>query len=215
MSDLRSINTYIDETFVENDEVLAEVIASIEAEGMPSISVSASSGKLLTLLIAISGARNVLEIGALGGYSGICLARGFGEDGSLTSLELEARYAELAHSNLAKAGFGNQVSYMTGPALDSLAELERSDKRFDFFFIDADKENYPNYLEGCLKIAEPGAVILSDNVLARGTVADNTMEPTKNTEVMKAYNQSVAGHPRLESILIPLGDGVTLARVKG
>lgn len=101
MSDLRSINTYIDETFVENDEVLAEVIASIEAEGMPSISVSASSGKLLTLLIAISGARNVLEIGALGGYSGICLARGFGEDGSLTSLELEARYAELAHSNLA------------------------------------------------------------------------------------------------------------------
>lgn len=214
MTQLKTINTYIDETFKTQDKELEEVIASIEEHGMPPISVSPSSGKLLTLLVAISGARNVLEIGALGGYSGICLARGFGKDGSLTSLELEERYAELAKSNLTKAGFGSQVSYLTGPALDSLAELAEEGRSFDFFFIDADKGNYPNYLEGCLKIAEPGAVIVSDNVLARGTVADSGMEPTKNTEIMKSYNQMVADHPRLESVLIPLGDGVTLARVK-
>lgn len=214
MSSLKAVNSYIDETFQTQDKLLDEVLASIQENGMPSISVSPSSGKLLTLLVAMSGAKNILEIGALGGYSGICLARGFGEAGLLTSLELEPRYAELAHSNLTKAGFGSQVIYMTGPALDSLEKLQQSDRRFDFFFIDADKGNYPNYLEGCVQLAEPGALILSDNVLARGSVADDSLLPTKHTATMKKYNELVASHPLLESVLIPIGDGVTLSRVK-
>jgi len=143
---MRKINGYIDEVFTRQDAELDEVIASIEENGMPAISVSPSSGKLLTMLIAISGAKNVLEIGALGGYSGVCLARGFGSEGELTSLELEERYAKLASSNLAKAGFGDQVSYRTGPALQSLEQLAAEGQRYDFFFIDADKENYENYL---------------------------------------------------------------------
>ena len=182
---MKKINGYIDSVFTKQDALLEEVISSIEENGMPAISVSPSSGKLLTMLISISGAKNVLEIGALGGYSGICLARGFGSEGKLTSLELEERYAKLAASNLAKAGFGNQVSYMTGPALQSLEQLVDDDQRFDFFFIDADKENYENYLHYCIRLAEPGALIVTDNVLAGGSVVDPEAKPKRYTELMK------------------------------
>lgn len=210
---MKQINRYIDTVFTKQDDLLEEVISSIEENGMPSISVSPSSGKLLTMLTAISGARNVLEIGALGGYSGICLARGFGPEGKLTSLELEERYAKLASSNLDKAGFGEQVSYMTGAALQSLEKLVEDHQRFDFFFIDADKENYENYLEYCIQLAETGALIVTDNVLARGSVVDSEVKPKRYTELMKTFNETVANHPGLESLLIPIGDGLTVSRV--
>ncbi|RIW34050.1 O-methyltransferase [Bacillus salacetis] len=211
---MKQINHYIDSLFGYQDELLEEVLASIEEKGMPSISVSSSSGKLLTMLVSISGSKNVLEIGALGGYSGICLARGFGAEGKLTSLELEDQYAELARGNLEKAGFGGQVSYLTGPALDSLEKLAGENRRFDFFFIDADKGNYENYLERCIEVAEPGALIAADNVLARGSVADPEIPAKHNTEIMKKFNEAVSKHPRLESILLPVGDGLTVSRVK-
>ena len=211
---MKQINDYIDAVFTKQDTLLEEVISSIEENGMPAISVSPSSGKLLTMLIAISGAKNVLEIGALGGYSGICLARGFGSEGKLTSLELEERYAKLASSNLTKAGFGDQVSYMTGAALQSLEQLVEENQRFDFFFIDADKENYENYLEYCIQLADAGALIVTDNVLAGGSVVDREAKPKRYTEVMKKFNETVANHPQLESLLIPIGDGLTISKVK-
>ncbi|MGE7923856.1 O-methyltransferase [Viridibacillus arvi] len=211
---MKQINNYIDSVFQKHNTHLDEVISSIEENGMPSISVSPSSGKLLTMLISISGAKNVLEIGALGGYSGICLASGFGKEGKLTSLELEEKYAELANNNLSKAGFGDQVSYLTGPALQSLEKLFEENKRFDFFFIDADKENYENYLEYCIKLADSGAIIVADNVLARGSVADQEVQSKRYTELMKKFNETVANHPQLESILIPIGDGMTISKVK-
>ncbi|MDL4839818.1 O-methyltransferase [Aquibacillus rhizosphaerae] len=210
---MKKMNHYIDSVFNNQDELLEEVISSIKQNGMPSISVSRSSGKLLTMLVSISGAKNVLEIGALGGLSGICLARGFGKDGTLTSLELEGKYAELAQSNLSKAGFGNQVSYLTGPALNSLDRLVAEKKQFDFFFIDADKENYENYLEFCIKLAEPGALIIADNVLAGGSVVDHETKPKRYTEFMKQFNETVANHPQLESLLIPIGDGMNVSIV--
>lgn len=210
---MKQINSYIDSLFYTKDDLLEEVIASIQENGMPSISVSPSSGKLLTMLISISGAKNVLEIGALGGYSGICLARGFGSEGKLTSLELKEEYAKLAYRNLTKAGFGDQVSYMTGEALQSLEKLARDNKKFDFFFIDADKDNYENYLQYCIKLAESGALIVMDNVLARGSVADPDAEPKRHTAFMKAFNETVAKHPQLQSMLIPIGDGLTLSKV--
>lgn len=214
MNLMKQINSYIDTVFHNYNDRLEEVIASIKENEMPPISVSPSSGKLLAMLISISGAKNVLEIGALGGYSGICLARGFGSEGKLTSLELEERYAKLAQSNLTKAGFGDQVSYMTGPALESLEKLVTENKQFDFFFIDADKENYENYLRYCINLAEPGALIVTDNVLAGGSVADPNTTPKRYTEFMKNFNKTVANHPQLESVLIPIGDGMTLSRVK-
>lgn len=211
---MKQINGYIDAVFTKQDALLEEVIASIEENGMPAISVSPSSGKLLTMLTTISGAENVLEIGALGGYSGICLARGLGSEGKLTSLELEERYATLASNNLTKAGFGNQVSYMTGAALQSLEKLVDENQRFDFFFIDADKENYENYLDYCIRLADSGAVIVTDNVLAGGSVVDQGAKPKRYTELMKTFNETVANHPQLESLLIPIGDGLTISRVK-
>jgi len=211
---MKQVNRYIDAVFTRDDALLEGVLSSIQENGMPSISVSPSAGKLLTMLVSISGARRVLEIGALGGYSGICLARGFGEEGTLTSLELKESYAELAHSNLSKAGFGNQVSYMTGPALESLETLAGNQKRFDFFFIDADKGNYEHYLAYCIKLAEPGALIVADNVLAGGSVAGQGTEPRQYTKLMKAFNETAANHPQLESLLIPIGDGMTVSRVK-
>lgn len=210
---MKQINEYIDSVFNNEDELLKSVLRSIEENGMRSISVSPSSGKLLTMLVSIAEAKNILEIGALGGYSGICLARGFGDNGKLTSLELMESYAELAQDNLKKAGFGNQVNYMTGPALESLEKLYQEKKRFDFFFIDADKENYKNYLNACIELAESGALIVADNVLAGGSVADPLIESKKYTQNMREFNEAVAKHPHLESILLPIGDGLTVSRV--
>lgn len=211
---MKQTTFYINEVFTKQDDVLDGVIMSIEQHGMRQISVPPASGKLLTMLVSISGAKNVLEIGALGGYSGICLARGFGAAGKLTSLELEESYAELAKSNLSEAGFGDQITYLTGPALDSLEKLADAGESFDFFFIDADKENYENYLEACIRLAQPGAIIVADNVLAAGTVADPEAAPVKNTEIMKSFNLLTANHPNLESLLIPIGDGMTVSQVK-
>lgn len=211
---MQKLNNYIDKLFYQEDPLLEDVLLSIREQGMPTFSVSPSSGKYLTLLVSATKAKKVLEIGALGGYSGICLARGFGEFGTLTSLELQESYAALAKENLTKAGFGEQVSYMTGPAIENLQKLVEQGKTFDFFFIDADKGNYENYLEYCIQLAVPGALIVSDNVLADGTVVDHTMTPKRYTETMKQYNEIVAKHPRLNSVLLPLGDGMTVSEVK-
>ncbi len=103
---------------------------------------------------------------------------------------------------------------MTGPALESLEQLISENRRFDFFFIDADKENYENYLNACMKLARHGALIVTDNVLANGSVADESVEPKHYTGTMKKFNETVANHPQLESLLIPIGDGMTVSRVK-
>jgi len=210
---MKTVNRYIDDLYDTADPLLDEVLKTIRENGMPSISVSPSSGKFLTMLVSISGAKKILEIGALGGYSGICLARGFGQGGRLTSLELESSYAKLALSNLEKAGFEEQVSYIVGEAMESLSKLIEEKQKFDFFFIDADKPNYQNYLEACIKLAAPGALIVADNVLAGGSVADNAAKQRRYTDHMKAFNTYTANHPRLESVLVPLGDGMTIVRV--
>lgn len=209
---MKIINQYIDTLFTKEDSVLEEVLTSIRENGMKSI--SPSTGKLLTMLVSTARAKNVLEIGALGGYSGICLARGLGEDGKLVSLEKEERYARLAFNNLTKAGYTNQVTYMTGPALQNLEKLIENQQQFDFFFIDADKANYENYLNDCIELAAEDALIVCDNVLANGSVANEQIEAKGYTELMKKFNETVANHPRLESTLIPIGDGLTISRVR-
>ncbi|KIV55905.1 methyltransferase [Aneurinibacillus migulanus] len=204
---------YIRSLFVQPDEVLDHVTKSIKQQGMPSISVSPEGGTFLTMLVRIAGAKQILEIGALGGYSGICLLRGLRKEGHLTSLELKQEYADLAHENLKKAGVGEQVTYRIGEALDSLEQLEKEGKTFDFFFIDADKPNYSNYLEYCIRLANPGAIIVADNVLWHGRVYDET-DQENSTRALRAFNEKIAEDSRLESLLIPIGDGMATARVK-
>ncbi|WP_150266821.1 O-methyltransferase [Paenibacillus tepidiphilus] len=203
---------YSEQLYAE-DELLLQVKQAIAANHMPEVSIAPGYGRLLTLLAKLSGAADILEIGALGGYSGICLCRGMAAGGRLTSLELKPEYAALAERHLTQAGFGEAVEYRLGPALQSLEQLEAEGRRFDFFFIDADKENYPNYLEYAIRLGRPGALIAGDNIFLRG----RTLNPEKNgpaVQAMRRFNEMIAGDPRLESTLLPAFDGLALARVK-
>lgn len=201
------------EALFETDETLDRVKEGIRANNMPEISIAAGYGRLLTMLVRISGARDVLEIGALGGYSGICLARGLPQDGKLVSLELKQDYADLARKHVREAGFEGKVEYRIGEALDSLKALDAEGRRFDMFFIDADKGNYPNYLEWAIKLARPGALILGDNLLMRGK-AMNSEEKGNAVTKMRQFTEAMARDPRLEGVLLPAYDGLAIARVR-
>jgi predicted O-methyltransferase YrrM len=202
------------ESLYEEDADLVRVLEGIRANGMPEISIAAGYGRLLTMLARMKGAKRILEIGALGGYSGICLARGLSEEGRLISLELKEEFAAVARKNLTDAGLGDKVEYRIGEALDSLKQLEQEGIRFDFYFIDADKGNYVNYLEWAIRLANPGAVIVGDNSLMRGRVIDPKVT-SNSVQVMRKFNQMIAADPRLESTLLPAYDGLCIARVKG
>ena len=203
---------YVNQLFQE-DELLLKVKEAIRANGMPEVSVAAAYGRLLTFLARTSKAQAVLEIGVLGGYSGICLARGMSDEGTLTSLELKEEYAAMARGHLEEAGFGSQVEYRIGPAADSLEQLAKEERTFDFFFIDADTENYPVYLDYAIRLARPGAVIVGDNCFLRG----RTLNPDKQGPAvlaMRRFNEQMASDPRLVTTMLPDYDGLALAWVK-
>lgn len=203
---------YVNQLFQE-DELLLKVKEAIRSNGMPEVSVAAAYGRLLTFLAKTSKAEAALEIGVLGGYSGICIARGLRENGTLTSLELREEYAAMARGHLEEGSFGERVEYRIGPAADSLEQLEQEGRTFDFFFIDADKENYPVYLDYAIKLARPGAVIVGDNCFLRG----RTLNPDKQGPAVLAvrrFNEQMASDPRLVTTMLPDYDGLVLAWVK-
>ncbi|WP_442601386.1 O-methyltransferase [Paenibacillus sp. KN14-4R] len=202
---------YLDQLYAP-DQDLQVIQANIEANKMPSISVAPAYGRLLTMFIKMIKAKDVLEIGALGGYSGVCLCRGLPQDGRLVSLEIRPEFAELAKGHLESLGFGKYVEYRIGEALDSLSQLKEEGRTFDFFFIDADKVNYPNYLERAIELANPGAIIVGDNILMHGRTKDPTITK-KSVEAMRAFNRQIATDPRLESTTLPAFDGLAIARV--
>lgn len=203
---------YMDSLY-ERDDQLERVKDNIRKNDMPEVSVAEGYGRLLTLLVRITGAKHVLEIGALGGYSGICLTRGLGEEGKLVSLELKQEYADLAYKHLSEAGFGDKVEYRIGEALNNLEVLTREGKKFDLFFIDADKGNYVNYLELAIQLSNPGALIVGDNLLMRGKTLNPRSQGNSATK-MRLFNEMIAKDPRLEGVLLPAYDGLAIARVK-
>ncbi|MDQ6421835.1 O-methyltransferase [Paenibacillus sp. LHD-117] len=212
-----STNEHYVDGLYEADADLERVKAGIAEAGMPDISIADGYGRLLTLLVRMSGARKVLEIGALGGYSGICLARGIDQQeggGSLVSLELLQPYADVAARHLAEAGFGGVANFIVGDAKESLVRLKEEGRTFDFFFIDADKEGYPVYLDYALQLAEPGAVIVGDNILLRGRTTDDTKQGP-SVQAIRAFNERIARDGRLESTVLPGYDGLAIARVRG
>lgn len=202
------------ESLLGRDPVLERVLEGIRRHGMPEISIAPPLGKLLTLLVKAVHARDALEIGALGGYSGICIARGLADGGKLVSLELDHEFAAVAKQHLTEAGFGDKVEYRIGEALASLKKLDEEGARFDFFLIDADKFNYPNYLEWTIRLARPGALIVGDNILSRGRVIDPEIS-TISVDAIRQFNERIAQDPRLEGTFLPAYDGVAIARVKG
>jgi predicted O-methyltransferase YrrM len=208
---IERIDAYIEDLFTQPDEALSQNLADAEAAGLPSINVSPNQGRLLYLLAKLAGAKRVLEIGTLGAYSTTWLARALPADGRLVTLELEARHAGVARRNLERAGLAAAIDLRVGPAADSLRDLIRSSTvPFDLVFLDANKSGYVEYLELALQLSRPGTLILADNVIRHGLVLDsNPGDP--NDAGAKAYNEIIARHPRLESLILP----IVRARVDG
>ncbi|MGH3598125.1 MAG: O-methyltransferase [Mycobacterium sp.] len=210
----QDVDAFLDTTVVGDDPALSAALEASDAAGLPRIAVSAQQGKFLCLLAGAMRARRILEIGTLGGFSTIWLARGAGPDGQVVTLEYEPKHAEVARANFARAGVGDRVQVVVGPALETLPTVTGP---FDLVFIDADKENNVGYLEWAVRLTQPGSVILVDNVIRDGAILspgdDDVLQATRRTlEVM-------GDHPRLETaVLQTVGakkwDGFALALVK-
>jgi predicted O-methyltransferase YrrM len=195
------VDNYFEETLVRSDGALTAALQASSDAGLPPISVAPNQGKLLHLLARIRGARTILEIGTLGGYSTIWLARALPANGELVSLELDPRHAEVAQENIARAGLSDLVSIRVGRALDTLAELEEESKVFDFIFIDADKENNPKYLEWSLKLSRPGTVIVVDNVVRKGAVVEQGGSDPNVAGIRHLFDL-IAEHPRISATAV-------------
>jgi predicted O-methyltransferase YrrM len=215
---LQQIDGYIENLFSTNDDALQSALAESERNGLPRINVSANEGRLLYILARMSGAKRILEIGTLGGYSTIWLARALPDDGRLLSLEYSPKHAEVARANIERAGFGDKVEVRVGAGLDLLPQIAANGEGpFDLFFIDADKENYPGYLEWAIKLSRPGSVILSDNLIRNGAAMNPSPDDSAAT-VVAGYNRELAANPRLESVILPIirdstdGLGITIVK---
>ena len=212
---LGEIDRYVEELFATNDEVLEKTLRESKDAGLPEIQVSPNEGKLLRMLTEISGARRVLEIGTLGGYSAIHFARALPENGTLISLEVDERHAEVARENIRYAGLDGLVEVLVGDAHELLATMVQNDvEPFDLIFIDAEKEGYPTYLERALELSRPGSLILGDNAIRGGSVLEPEGESARATH---EFNERLAQHPGLSAIVLPLIreriDGLAIARV--
>ncbi|MCI4373226.1 MAG: O-methyltransferase, partial [Thermoplasmata archaeon] len=163
------VDRYFSEVFGLDDPILEAVLRSTDRAGLPAIQISAVQGRLLQLLAKLQGAGQILEIGTLGGYSAIWLARALPSGGRLISLELSAHHADVARANLGSAGLSDRVEVRVGPAVESLARLESEGAGpFDLVFIDADKERYPEYLSWAVRLSRLGTLIIADNVIRNG-----------------------------------------------
>ncbi|OXM63884.1 O-methyltransferase [Amycolatopsis vastitatis] len=210
------IDDYLTGALLAPDPVLDEALADSAAGGLPSIAVAPNQGKLLHLLARMAGARTILEIGTLGGYSTIWLARALPPGGKLVTCEYDPKHAEVAKANLARAGFGEDVAEIrVGAALDTLPTLSGP---FDFVFIDADKVNLANYVRASLELARPGTTIVVDNVVRQGRVTDaGSTDP--NVRGAREMFDLLAAEPRLDATAVQTvgtkgHDGFVLALVR-
>jgi predicted O-methyltransferase YrrM len=186
-----AVDSYIAGHLIGPDPALEQALRDSSAAGLPAIAVTPAQGKLLELLARVQGARTILELGTLGGYSTIWLARALPAGGRLVTLEAEPRYAEVARVSIARAGFGDVVEIRVGPALETLPELEAEGAGpFDLIFIDADKGNYPGYFSWALKLSRPGTVIIGDNVVRDGAILDpDADDPSGGNETIKGVRR--------------------------
>jgi predicted O-methyltransferase YrrM len=199
--DPQAVDVMFNELLQTEDEVLTATRRAADAAGMPSIELSAQHAKLLSLLATITQATRVLEIGTLAGYSAICLARGVGAGGRVTTLEYEPAHAEVARANLTMAGVDDRVEVIVGAALDTLPKLAERGERFDLFFIDADKENNPAYVHWAIELSTSGAVIVVDNIARAGRVLDPAPDDRQARGVHDMFVM-MGSHPRLDTAAI-------------
>ena len=213
------VDDYLAPLFAPHDEALDAALVASEAAGLPAIQVSPAQGKLLHVLARTVEAKCILELGTLGGYSTIWLARALPPGGSLVTLEYDARHAEVARSNLERAGVANAVTIRVGAALETLPKLAAEGAGpFDLAFIDADKANMADYVDWAVRLARPGGVIVADNVVRKGAVTDAASDDPSVTGVRR-MNERVAADPRLVATTVQTvggkgWDGFMLAWVK-
>jgi len=197
-----AVDDYINDTLVGRDPALDAALEASAEAGLPPIAVSPSQGKLLHLLVLVSGSKRVLEVGTLGGYSTIWLARALPEDGHLLTLEIDPAHAKIAQANIEKAGVGSKVEIRVGPAAESLADLTRGrEEQFDFVFIDADKPSTPDYLSNALELTHPGSLIVIDNVVRNGKIAESTTEDAGVQGIRRA-NEILASDDRVTATAV-------------
>lgn len=198
---------YVQERYAREDAVLTDLRAALVQQGMPMIHVSPATGRVLQVLVAAAGGRRVLEVGTLGGYSAIWMARGLSPGGHLTTVELEPERAELARSFLAEAGVADAVEVIVGDARTVLPTLG-PDGAFDVVFLDADKEGYTGYAREADRLLRPGGLLLADNAFWSGRVLE---APTDDaTRGIQAFNDALAGG-RYPATILPVGDGLAIA----
>lgn len=213
-----AVEKYVDGLLIPSDPVLEAAVAASEAAGLPDIAVTSSQGKLLYLLARLQRARRILEVGTLGGYSTIWLARALPEDGSVVTIESEKQHCEVARVNVERADLSALVEFREGKALDVLPELAAEGlEPFDLVFIDADKENTEAYFRWALRLSRVGAAILVDNVIRQGKVAEAETDDAR-VEGMRRFFEMLAAEPRVTATTIQtVGrkgyDGFTLAMV--
>jgi predicted O-methyltransferase YrrM len=197
-----AVDNYIADLFIQQDFALQAALDSSAAAGLPTINVSPAQGKLLHLLARVQGARKILELGTLGGYSTIWLARALPPDGRLISLEVDPKRAEIARANIARAELANMVEIKVGRAADSMQKLLAEGRGpFDLIFIDADKLSYAEYLQWSLKLSRPGTLILADNVIRKGAVADPA-STDENVRGIRKFNEVLAAETRVTTSVI-------------
>ncbi|MFD1611742.1 O-methyltransferase [Sphingomonas tabacisoli] len=200
--DWRAVDDYIAERLLGDDSVLDAALAANAAGGLPAIDVSPVQGKMLHLLARGMGARRILEIGTLGGYSTIWLARALPADGRLVTLELEPRHADVARGNIARAGLSDRVEVRVGAANDTLQQMiANKEEPFDFIFVDADKEGYPAYLRAALQLSRPGTMLVFDNVVREGGVIDPDHADPR-VHGVRALFEALAAEPRLSATAV-------------
>jgi caffeoyl-CoA O-methyltransferase len=199
-----TINRELQTRFAPEDDALRGSITRAQSENLPAIQISPLQGKLLQVLALACGARKILEIGGLAGYSGVWLARSLPANGRFISLEINPRHAAIARATFAEAGLSDRTEVRVGPALDLLPTLV-PEAPFDLVFIDADKGNSPQYLDWAITLSRVGSLIVADNVIRNGGVFQ-TPPPDESSRGMAAYNRKILEHPRLVSVAIPNDD---------
>ena len=214
-----AVDDYIADRLLGEDRHLADALAANAAAGLPAIDVSPAQGKFLYLLAKAGTARRILEVGTLGGYSTIWLARALPADGKLITLEIDPHHAEVARANLERVGLGSKVDVRVGPALETLAALAKEKgPAFDFVFIDADKQNNANYVQAAIGLARSGALIVIDNVVREGRVLDARSEDSAIQGTRRLFDM-LAEESRLDATAIQTvglkkWDGFVIAAVK-
>lgn len=203
---------YVVEHSCPPDEILSDLIRETEEEigGLAIMQIAPDQGAFMTMLARISGARRAIEVGTFTGYSALCIARGLAPDGHLLACDVSEEWTAIAQKYWERAGLSDRIELRLGPALDTLRGLPEEEV-FDLAFIDADKSGYPDYYEEVLRRTTPGGLILLDNVFWMGTVADPSYEDAE-VRLIRDLNDRIAADERVDSVMLPLSDGLTLVR---